>query len=312
MARQQDGAARGFIATTALHADIAVFHFVQAADAVLATQGVQVGQHLGGAHAHTVNRHHVAVFVGQLNDLGFVGRFFRTDRQAPHAVVGRVIGVFQDAAFIADVQQVGVHGIGWGSFALGTVHRNAVLVGVAHEFFAGEQIPFTPGRNDLHIGHQGVSAQLETHLVVAFASRAMADGVGLGFAGDLHQTLGDQGAGNRGAQEVFAFVQCIGAEHGEHKVTHKLFAQVFNEDVAGLDAHLDGFGTCWLYFLALANVGGEGDHLAVVLVLQPFQDDGGVQTARVGENNALGGIGFAGGGPFGGHGVGCVKAKPRF
>jgi hypothetical protein len=47
----------------------------------------------------------------------------------------------------------------------------------------------------------------------------------------------------------------------------------------------------------LANVGGEGDHFAVVLVLQPFEDDGGVQTARVGENNSLWGRVLSGGRP---------------
>jgi hypothetical protein len=62
----------------------------------------------------------------------------------------------------------------------------------------------------------------------------------------------------------------------------------------------------------LADVCCEGDHFAVVLVLQPFENDGGVQTARVGEDNTLGGSGFAGGRPFGGHGVGCMKSKPRF
>ena len=210
------------------------------------------------------------------------------------------------------MQQIGVHGVGRWAFALGTVHGNAVLVGVAHELFTREQIPFTPRRNDLHIGHQGISAQLEAHLVVALAGGAVADGVGLGFAGNFHQTLGNEWASNGGAQQVFAFVQRIGAEHGEDKVTHKLFAQVFDEDVAGLYAHLDGFGTGRFNFLALADVSGEGDHLAVVFVLQPFEDDGGVQTTRIGENNALGCRAFGGGGPFSGHGVCCVEAKPRF
>ena len=226
-----------------------------------------MGQHLGGAHAHTVNRHHVAVFVGKFNDLRFIWCFFWTDRQAPHAVLGRVIGVFQNTALVADVQQVGVHGVGRWAFALGTVHRDPMLVGVAHELFTREQIPLSPRRNDLHIGHQGISTQLEAHLVIAFAGRAMADGVGLGFAGNFHQTLGDQRAGDGGAQQVFTLVQRIGAEHGEDKVAHKLFAQVFNEDVAGLDAHLDGFGASGFNFLALADVGGEGDHFTVVLVL---------------------------------------------
>ena len=38
-------------------------------------------------------------------------------------------------------------------------------------------------------------------------------------------------------------------------------------------------------FLALADVGGEGHDFAAVGVLQPFQDDGGVEAAGVGEHD---------------------------
>ena len=192
------------------------------------------------------------------------------------------------------MQQVGVHGVGRWAFAFGTVHGDAVLIGVAHELFTREQIPFTPRRDDFHIRHQGISAQLETHLVIAFACRSVADGVSLGFAGNFHQALGNQGAGDGGAQEVLALVKCIGTEHGEHKVAHKLFAQIFNKNIAGLDAHFDGLEASRLDFFALANVSGKGDDFAVVFVLQPLQDDGGVQATRVGEHDALRGMGFAG------------------
>jgi hypothetical protein len=40
-------------------------------------------------------------------------------------------------------------------------------------------------------------------------------------------------------------------------------------------------------FLALADVGGEGDHLALIGVLQPFEDDRGVEAARIGEHDFL-------------------------
>ena len=40
-----------------------------------------------------------------------------------------------------------------------------------------------------------------------------------------------------------------------------------------------------LELLALADVGGEGDDLAVVDVLQPLEDDRGVEPAGVGEHD---------------------------
>ena len=42
-----------------------------------------------------------------------------------------------------------------------------------------------------------------------------------------------------------------------------------------------------LEFFALADVGRERDDFGVVVVLQPLQDDGGVEAARVGEHDFL-------------------------
>ena len=54
-----------------------------------------------------------------------------------------------------------------------------------------------------------------------------------------------------------------------------------------LDAHLLSLGSRGLELLALAEVGGEGDDLAAVGLLQPLQDHRGVQPARVGEHDFL-------------------------
>ncbi len=40
-------------------------------------------------------------------------------------------------------------------------------------------------------------------------------------------------------------------------------------------------------FLALAEIGGEGDDLAAIVGLQPFQDHAGVEAARIGEDDAI-------------------------
>ena len=109
VAGQQNGAAGGFIAAAALHADIAVFHFVQAANAVATAHLVQVRQHLGRAHLLAVDGHDIAFGVAQLNDLGLARRLFRADSQAPHVFFGSEVRVFKNAAFIADVQQIGIH-----------------------------------------------------------------------------------------------------------------------------------------------------------------------------------------------------------
>ena len=113
----------------------------------------------------------------------------------------------------------------------------------------------------------------------------MRNGVGMGLACDVDQTLGDQRACNRGTQQILALVHRVGAKHREHEVTHEFFAQVVDENIAGLDAHLDGFGACGCDFFALTDIGGEGHHFAVIHILQPLQDDRGIQPAGISEHD---------------------------
>ena len=51
-----------------------------------------------------------------------------------------------------------------------------------------------------------------------------------------------------------------------------------------LTPNLRRLGARRLELFALADVGGEGDDFAVVVILQPFQDDRGVEAARIGED----------------------------
>jgi len=165
-----------------------------------------------------------------------------------------------------------------------------VLLGVLEQFLARTQSPFAPGRDNADIGLQGVIAELEAHLVIALAGGAMRDGIGAGRARDLDLALGDERAGDRCAQEVFPLVDGVGAEHGEDEVAHEFLAQVLDEYF--LDAELSRLFSGRLEFFALADIGGEGDHLAAVPVLQPFEDDRGIQPAGVGEHDFFYSTGF--------------------
>ena len=172
--------------------------------------------------------------------------------------------------------------------------RDLVLLGVVDQRGARGEAPFAPRRDHLDVGLERVGRELEPHLVVALAGRAVGDGVGAHFARDLDQALGDQGSGDRGAEQVEALVLRVGAEHREHVVAHEFLAQVLDEDVLGLDAEHLGLGARGLQLAPLAEVGGEGDHLRVIGFLQPFEDDRGVEAARIGEDDALD-LGLGGG-----------------
>src|SRR5690606_11951632 len=278
---EHDGAAGRFVAAAGLHAHVAVFHDVQATDAIFAANAVQLGQDGGRAQLLAVNGDDVTVAVGQLDVGRGVRRGFWGLGPAPHVFFVLGPGVFQHAAFIGDVQQVGIHGIRRFLLAV-ALDRNLVLGSVIHQLLAGQQVPLAPRSDNLDARLERVGTQLETHLVVALAGRAVGNGVGAGFVGDLDQALGDQRTGNGGAQQVFAFVDGVGAEHREHEITHELFAQVV--DVDFLDTHGLGLGTGRLDLFALTEVGGEGHHFTVVGILQPLENHRGVQATGIGQN----------------------------
>jgi hypothetical protein len=109
------------------------------------------------------------------------------------------------------------------------------------------------------------------------------NGIGAGLAGDLDQPLGDQRAGDGGAEQVDAFVDGIGAEHRKDEVADEFLAHIL--DVDFLDAEHLGLLACRLEFFALAEIGGEGHHFGAEFGLQPFQDDRGVEAARIGKHD---------------------------
>ncbi len=158
-----------------------------------------------------------------------------------------------------------------------------MLFGEFEQVGAALERPVTPGGDDLDVGVQSIGRKLEANLVVALAGGAVGDRIGAGFPGDVNQVLGDQRAGDRGAEQVDTFVDRIGAEHREDEILDELLADVL--DVDFLDAEHFGLLAGRLELFALAEVGGEGDDFRAEFGLQPLQDDRGVETARIGEND---------------------------
>ena len=105
------------------------------------------------------------------------------------------------------------------------------------------------------------------------------------LAGDLDLALGDERAGDRRAEKINSLVDRVGAEHREDEIAHELLAQIVDVDL--LDAELFGLAPRRFQFLALAEVGREGDDVAVVGGLQPFEDDRRVEAARIGEDHLV-------------------------
>ena len=113
--------------------------------------------------------------------------------------------------------------------------RDLVPLGVVQQPGARRQIPFAPRRDDLDVGRQRVIAQFEADLVVALAGRAMRHRVGPDGPRDLDLALGDQWPGDRGAEQIGALVERVGAEHREDEIADEFLAQIVDEDLLGAE-----------------------------------------------------------------------------
>ena len=150
------------------------------------------------------------------------------------------------------------------------------------------QVPsrLAPRGNDLDVGIERVRRELEAHLVVALAGGAVGDGLRAGFGSHLHQPLGDQRPGDAGAEQVLAFVDRVGVEHGEYEVAHELLGEILHVDLA--HAQRVRLLPRRFHLLALTDIGGESDYFGSVGLLQPPAHHRGVEAAGVGESDLVG------------------------
>ena len=152
-----------------------------------------------------------------------------------------------------------------------------MLFRVVQEFLTRVQIPFTPGRDNTDIRVERVSAELKANLIVTLTGRTVRDSISASLSSDLNQPLGDQRARDGSSEEILPLINRVGAEHREHEITNKLFANVFNVDF--LNAQGLSFGSRRLELFTLPQIGCEGDDFAAVFLSEPFEDDGSIQPA---------------------------------
>src|SRR5450830_380031 len=167
--------------------------------------------------------------------------------------------------FERNMQQVGIHGIRATALLMLHFHWNGMLLGIRKQLLTAKQIPFTPRGDDFNIGVQCISTQLKTHLVITLASGTMRNRISISFCSNLNQTLGNQWTCNRSTEQILALIYRVGAEHGEHEITHKLFAQVINIDF--FNTKFFSFFACRFKLFTLADIGGKSHYLTLVYIL---------------------------------------------
>ena len=128
---------------------------------------------------------------------------------------------------------------------------------------------------------QGIIAKLKPDLIVALAGRAMADGISAGLGSDFNLAFGNQRSRNRGTEQIDALINRIGAEHREHKIADKFFAEILDINLFNTSGF--SLGPRRLNLFPLTEISGKGNDLAVIFFLQPAQNDGRIQPARIGQ-----------------------------
>src|SRR5580704_12074333 len=231
-----------------------------------------------------VDRDRIAAEVFDFDILRLVRRVFGRDREAKHVVVRLAPRVLEDAALVAYMDEVAIHRV---RLLGGGGEGNILFAGVGNHVGAAYERPIgtPPRRDDLQVRREPRKGQLEAHLVVAFAGRAMRDSVGTFRARNLDQFLRDDWSRDRGAEQVVALVNGARAEHREYEIASEFLAQI--DDIKFARSRLERLIFEALSLVALPDVGAIRDDLAAEVVLDPAQHDRRVEPARIREHQFI-------------------------
>lgn len=142
--------------------------------------------------------------------------------------------------------------------------------------------PLAPGSDDLKVGSEGGGGEFEAHLIVTLAGSAVRQSVGPFGACNFNESLGDERAGHGSAEQIAAFIERAGTQHGEDEVAGEFLAQIFHIGLAG--AGLQRLFIHAVQIVFLPEVGGHGDNFATVGFNEPPEDDGRIQSSGIGED----------------------------
>ena len=263
MCKTQDGHRWGVVAAAGLEANEAILDNVDAADAVCEAELVESGKELdrvgvcfvGGGELDGNALIEVDGDVGRL-----VGCIEGTVGHGPHVVGRGDIWILEDAGFVAAVGQVGVHAP-W--LSLGRGYGNVVLLGVVEQILpaleAIAELGQPPRGNDLDGGLEGVEGQLEADLVVTLTGAAVGDEAATFLLSNADLGASNNGAGQRGAEEVAALIRSVALHSAEAEFFDKLLLQVENDHLQR--ANLERLLLHLVPRLLLADVGEEAHDL---------------------------------------------------
>ena len=209
--------------------------------------------------------------------LRLVGSFGGIDRHRVDVRRRLHPGILQDAALDGPAPQVIVDGV---RRLLRGGNLDAVRLSPFHLLGAGVQIPFAHRGDNLDVRIKHEDARLEAHLVVALARAAVRDVLRAELVRRVHKVLGDQRPGQRGHERVLVLVQGVGGQRLGQEVLGEHVAHVHDQAFHGA-----GFQRLLLDLLKalmlLSHVADHGDNVEVLLLLEPLDAHGRIQSAGI-------------------------------
>ena len=281
MGAVDDRGRRCLVDLPALDADEAVLDMVHPTHAVGARQIVEVLDQGHGVSPIAVERNwHAALEADHYLDRrrGLVG----IDGPAVDVFARRCPGIFEDAGLDRAAPQVDVDRV---DRVLGDRDLDVAGLGVLDLLLAAQTHADAHRGDDSQRWVQGVGGDVEADLIVALAGAAVRDRVGAFLVSDLDEELGDHRAGHGRGQRVDALVERPGLYVRPAEVAHEAVAAV--DDISAAGAGADGAAIDVFLEHAAAEVHGQGHDLDVVLLAQPGDGDGRVESTGIGEHHFL-------------------------
>ena len=229
---------------------------------MLAAERVERADDIGAFHGNTVDGSGNALDEVDRYILALIGSFLGRAAELHVSLVNRLAGdILELKSLVRQVPQVLILGV---VGLTRNLERDIVCFRIGNLILAALELPNAPGSNDGHFGSEGLDAELKADLIVALAGAAVRDGISALGQRDLRDALRNQRAGKSRAEQVLVFVDGAGLERGEDIVIHKLIGEILDVELRG--AGLDGLFLQTFQLALLADIGRDGDYLAVTIV----------------------------------------------
>ena len=164
------------------------------------------------------------------------------------------------------------------------LHFDSVLRGVI-DLLAPRPAPFPDRGDHLQVRSQRLHRHVEPHLIVPFAGAAMRHSHRTAFLGHFHHPQRNQRSSQRRCQRILPFVQ--GSRHQRRP------DEVIDEHIPAILDHridrprLQSLRLDRLQFSSLPQIARVRHHVQVVLLSNPLDRDGSIQTTAVRQNDFI-------------------------